>query len=240
MDARRHLSVALFPALLFLAFPTSQAVAQGLTGALAGTVKDQQGGVLPGASVRIASPALMGGEQRATTNDKGQWRFHVLPPGQYTLIVDRAPAFTIYRVESVTIGAGETRDISVVLQVASVTQSVDVEADAGINSRGSGLETRFGPDYIRTVPTRRFSMFDLIRSSPGVSPTSPASGTVNTVSVFGSAVNENAFLIDGTNFTCPCQGVSRAEPIVDVIQEMHVPWVRQWSTATSRVVCSMS
>jgi hypothetical protein len=30
------------------------------------------------------------------------------------------------------------------------------------------------------------------------------------------------FLIDGTNFTCPCQGVSRAEPIVDVIQELHV------------------
>jgi hypothetical protein len=30
------------------------------------------------------------------------------------------------------------------------------------------------------------------------------------------------FLIDGTNFTCPCQGVSRSEPIVDVIQELHV------------------
>jgi outer membrane cobalamin receptor len=65
-------------------------------------------------------------------------------------------------------------------------------------------------------------MFDLIRSTPGVSPTSPGSGTVNTVSVFGSAVNENTFLIDGTNFTCPCQGVSRSEPIVDVIQELHV------------------
>jgi hypothetical protein len=35
-----------------------------------------------------------------------------------------------------------------------------------------------------------------------------ASGTVNTVSAFGSGVNENLFLIDGTNFTCPCQGVS--------------------------------
>src|SRR4029453_14641691 len=71
------------------------------------------------------------------------------------------------------------------------------------------------------VPTRRFSMFDFIRSTPGVSPTSPSSGTVNTVSVFGSAVNENMFLIDGPSFTCPCQGVSRAEPIVDVIQELH-------------------
>ena len=65
-------------------------------------------------------------------------------------------------------------------------------------------------------------MFDLIKAAPGVSPTSPASGTVNTVSAFGSGVNENAFLIDGTNFTCPCQGVSRAEPGVDVIQEVQV------------------
>ena len=55
-----------------------------------------------------------------------------------------------------------------------------------------------------------------------MSPTSASSGTVNTVSVFGSAVNENLFLIDGTNFTCPCQGVSRAEPSVDVIKEVQV------------------
>ena len=41
-------------------------------------------------------------------------------------------------------------------------------------------------------------------------------------SSFGSAVNENAFLIDGTNFTCPCSGVSRAEPSVDVVQDVHV------------------
>ena len=55
-----------------------------------------------------------------------------------------------------------------------------------------------------------------------MSPTSPSSGTVNTVSAFGSGGNENLFLIDGTNFTCPCAGVSRAEPSVDVIQEVQV------------------
>jgi TonB dependent receptor len=91
-----------------------------------------------------------------------------------------------------------------------------------MNPRTSGMESRFGPEFIRFVPTRRYSMFSLINNTPGVSPTSPASGAINTVSVFGSAVNENAFLIDGTNFTCPCQGVSRAEPIMDVIQELHV------------------
>ena len=41
-------------------------------------------------------------------------------------------------------------------------------------------------------------------------------------SAFGSGGNENLFLIDGTNFTCPCAGVARAEPSVDVIQEVQV------------------
>ena len=42
------------------------------------------------------------------------------------------------------------------------------------------------------------------------------------VSAFGSGTNENQFLIDGTNFTCPCNGVARAEPGVDFIQEVQV------------------
>jgi hypothetical protein len=45
---------------------------------------------------------------------------------------------------------------------------------------------------------------------------------VNTVAAFGSGGNENLFLIDGTNFTCPCAGVSRAEPSIDIIQEVQV------------------
>ena len=42
------------------------------------------------------------------------------------------------------------------------------------------------------------------------------------VSAFGSGTNENQFLIDGTNFTCPCNGIARAEPGIDFIQEVQV------------------
>ena len=185
-------------------------------------MKDEQGGILAGATVTLASPAQMGGEQRTITNDKGQWRFPVLAPGVYVLVVEMAPGFAAYREEGISIGAGAAIERPVVLKLASVAQSVTVTAGSSVESRSSGLETRFGPDYLATIPTRRFSMFDAIRSAPGMSPTSPSSGTVNTVSSFGSGVNENAFLIDGTTFTCPCSGVSRAEPSVDVIQEVHV------------------
>src|SRR5689334_20196023 len=213
-----------FLAAALLTCTTLPAVArgQGLTGALVGTVRDSSGGVLPGALVYVASPALVGGERRTTTSDRGQWRLQFLPPGKYMLTVELAPRFAVHREEAISVGGGETVVRDAVLTPAGIAESVTVRPSSDLNPRATGVETRFGPDFIRSVPTRRYSMFSLINNTPGVSPTSPASGSINTVSVFGSAVNENTFLIDGTNFTCPCQGVSRAEPIMDVIQELHV------------------
>jgi TonB dependent receptor/Carboxypeptidase regulatory-like domain len=198
------------------------ATAQGLTGTLIGTVRDEQGAVVPGGQIRVISPALIGGPRDMTTNEAGQFRFPNLTPGSYTLDIERQ-GFASYHEEDISIGASATLERTVVLKVAGLAESIVVEGSGSrVEARDSGFETRFGPEYLRTIPTRRFSMFDLIRAAPGVSPTSPASGTVNTVSAFGSGVSENLFLIDGTNFTCPCQGVSRAEPSVDVIQEVQI------------------
>jgi carboxypeptidase family protein len=207
---------------LLVLLPASGALAQGLSGALIGTVKDEQGGVLQGALVHVTSPALIGGVLTTTTNEKGQLRFPVLAPGTYALAIELPPKFSAYREENITIGAGATLERTVVLGLAGIAQTIVVQGTSRIEARSSGFETRFGQEYLRTIPTRRFSMFDMIRAAPGVSPTSPASGVNNTVSSFGSGVNENLFLIDGTNFTCPCAGVSRAEPGVDVVQEVQV------------------
>ena len=166
--------------------------AQGLSWALIGSVKDEQGGALQGALVHVTSPALIGGMLTATTNEKGQLRFPVLAPGTYALTVELPPKFAPYREENITIGAGATLERTVVLALAGVAETVVVEGTSRIEARSSGFETRFGQDYLKTIPTRRFSMFDMIRAAPGVSPTSPSSGTVNTVSAFGSGVNENA------------------------------------------------
>jgi hypothetical protein len=198
------------------------AAAQGLTGALLGTVIDEQGAVLPGARVRLSSPALIGGPVTMATNERGQLRFPVLWPGAYTIDIDLS-GFAPLHEEGIEIGAGATLSRTVILKVAGVADSIVVEgAGSRIDARGTGVETRIGSDYLRAIPSRRYSMFDGIRAAPGVSPTSPTSGTVNTVAAFGSGGNENLFLIDGTNFTCPCSGVARAEPSVDVIQEIQV------------------
>jgi hypothetical protein len=198
------------------------AAAQGLTGTLIGTVRDEQGATVPGGQVRITSEALIGGPRTVPTSEGGQFRFPNLTPGSYTLDIE-TPGFASYHEQGIRIGAAATLERTVVLKVAGVAESIVVEAAGSrIEARDSGYETRFGADYLREIPTRRYSMFDFIRAAPGVSPTSPTSGITNTVSSFGSGVSENMFLIDGTNFTCPCQGVSRAEPSVDVIHEVQI------------------
>jgi hypothetical protein len=201
------------------------AAGQGLTGALIGTVSDEQGAALAGALVRITSPALIGGEVTTTTNEWGQLRFPSLPSGQYVLSIE-LPGFRSYREAEIRIVAGGTIDRPTVLTLAGLAESIVVEGRGSrIDARNPGFATRFGPEDLRAIPTRRASMYDFIRAAPGVSPTSPGSGGTSqtmTVSAFGSGTNENQFLIDGTNFTCPCNGVARSEPGVDFIQEIQV------------------
>lgn len=193
-----------------------------MAGTLIGTVKDAQGGVIPGAAVRVSSPALIGGPSTMTTNEKGQLRFPALPPGSYMLDIEM-PGFATYHERDISIGAGATIERTAVLNVSGVAESVVVEgAGSRLEARGSGFGTRFGPQEIKAIPTRRSSMFDFIGAAPGISATSPGTGGNSLVSAFGSGANENTFLIDGTNFTSTANGVARAEPGVDFIREIHV------------------
>ena len=102
------------------------AVAQDVTGTLMGTVRDGQGGVLRGATVRVNSTALIGGPQAVTTNELGRLRFPALPPGSYTLDVE-ASGFGPYHEENIRIGVGATIERTVVLKLASIAESLVVQ-----------------------------------------------------------------------------------------------------------------
>ena len=174
------------------------AAAQGLTGALIGTVKDAQHAVLPGAVVRVSSPALIGGALTLITNERGQMRFAVLPPGLYMLDIELA-GFTAFHEEGIAIGAGATVERTAVVQLGNLATSVVVEGiGSRIDARNPGFGTRAGPEDIKTIPMRRSSLFDLIRTAPGISPTSQGASS-SLVSAFGSGANENIFLLDGTS-----------------------------------------
>jgi Carboxypeptidase regulatory-like domain len=120
------------------------ALAQGLTGALIGTVSDQQGAAIAGALVRITSPALIGGSLATTTNERGQLRFPSLPPGAYVLEVE-LQGFGDYREADIRLGGGATIERSPILTPAGVAETIVVDgAGARIDTRTPRFATRFG------------------------------------------------------------------------------------------------
>ena len=56
-----------------------------LTGYLAGVVIDEDGVPIPGVTIEISNPALMGIRVEVTT-DKGSYRFSGLQPGAYKTV----------------------------------------------------------------------------------------------------------------------------------------------------------
>ena len=169
---------------------------------------------------------LAGADWRAGDADHERERATALPgaaSGTCTCSTSSSRDSRTYHEEDIRIGAGATIERTAVLNVAGLAESVVVEgAGSRIEARDPGFGTRFGPEDLKAIPTRRVEHVRLHQGRPGVSPTSPGSGTATTVSAFGSGTNENQFLIDGTNFTCPCNGIARAEPGVDFIQEVQV------------------
>jgi hypothetical protein len=65
------------------------AFAQGATGTLTGTVVDDTGAALPGATVN-ATEANTGTVRTAVSNEAGLFRMAALNPGRYTLTVELA------------------------------------------------------------------------------------------------------------------------------------------------------
>src|SRR5262249_54003550 len=100
---RRSTGVPAFLALAF-AITALPAAAQQTTGQIQGTVSDESGAGLPGATVTIRG-AGVAGAPTAVTTDTGSYRFPLLPPGTYDLEYT-LQGFSSLRREAVPVSVG--------------------------------------------------------------------------------------------------------------------------------------
>src|SRR3954468_1821662 len=105
-------------------FLSPAAYAQIGQGRLAGTVTDSQGAVMPGVTVTVTSPALIGA-QTTVTEANGRYLFPSLPSGTYKLAFDLSGFQKVNR-ENINVATGQTISADVQLQVASLAESVTV------------------------------------------------------------------------------------------------------------------
>src|SRR5690348_14827020 len=105
------------------------AIAQEITGNIAGTVKDPQGAVVPNATVTITNTDKNAVIRTVKTGAGGEFAAPLLPVGHYSFTVE-APGFQKYEQTGITLNLADHLTFFPSLQVGSSTQTVSVEANA--------------------------------------------------------------------------------------------------------------
>src|SRR5262245_49214056 len=95
---------------------------------VSGVVQDGTGGVLPGADVTLTSVGT-GLERRAVTNEAGLYTFPNVPVGEYRVKASLSGFNTVTKT-GVTLSAGVNIKVDVQLSVGSLSESVQVKAEA--------------------------------------------------------------------------------------------------------------
>jgi hypothetical protein len=104
-----------------------RASAQAVTGTISGTVTDQQGSVIPGATITIINEAT-NDSRTAVSDGRGEFQVTNLQPGSYTAKVELASFRTLER-RNVRLSAAERLSIgTLALEVGNLGETVTVEA----------------------------------------------------------------------------------------------------------------
>src|SRR5689334_15569327 len=117
------------PGLLFLVVFSGTAVwAQSTAGTIVGTVHDSQSAVIHRARVTASNPAN-GSEIKVVTDDSGSYTLYPVPPGLYQVEIE-APGFQTKTISGVRVDLDSRVRVDAQLNLASMSQSVTVEAIA--------------------------------------------------------------------------------------------------------------
>ena len=125
---RRSLTTVI--ALAALALAPGAALAQ-TNSQLTGEVTDNTGGILPGVTVEVSSPALIGGSRVAITDGSGRYLLVDLRPGVYNLNFT-LPGFSTVVVEQQVVPAGFSVTVDAELSVGALEETVTVSGEAPV------------------------------------------------------------------------------------------------------------
>lgn len=170
---------------------------QATSGNITGTVYDQTGATIPGASV-IAHNTATGVDSTTTSTSAGDYRFENLPVGTYTLTVT-APGFSKAEIGNINVQLNQTVTTNVKLNVGQSTTSVQVtESAVAIDTTTAQIQNTFETKQITDLPITATGsgVLNLSLLAPGVA-TSGAVGAGTGPSVGGQRPRNNNFTVEG-------------------------------------------
>ncbi len=199
MTVRDFLATAVLT-LLLSAVSTAPAAAQGV-GAIGGTITDQSGAVMPGASITLLNPlGSIGGNQAAVTDERGAFQFIRLVPGTYNVRAE-LQGFRPTTQDGVVVNADATARVDLKLQIGALEEGITVSGASPLLDTTTALrQTVLTREALNALPNR-MDVWSIAKVIPGVvlgklDVGGSESFLQSSATVHGSS-NENGFLIDG-------------------------------------------
>jgi len=168
------------------------AAAQITTGTITGTVVDNQGGVIPGATVVLISESRNTKSAPGVTNETGTYVFANVTPDVYTVEVTMDNFKTVKRAGVRLSGGDRIAVPSLTLEAGGVAETVNVTAEA-LLVQSQSAERSYAVDsvQIENLPVNRQNFTSLIQFAPGVI----SGGSTDFVRLGGQS--QNNLMMDG-------------------------------------------
>ncbi|MBZ5537871.1 MAG: carboxypeptidase-like regulatory domain-containing protein [Acidobacteriia bacterium] len=165
MELKTLLTIAV--AVLFGVTPFNVWAQSAGTGALAGTVLDSSGAVVPDAKVMATNNGT--GESRTTVSGpEGTFRLQLLPPGLYGLRVEKS-GFKTIQLSNIAVSVTEVAQVRVRLDVGAITERIEVSATEQLVQTESSAQGRIVSEQALTdlpLVTRNYTQ--ILGLSPGI------------------------------------------------------------------------
>jgi hypothetical protein len=166
--------------------------------------------VLPSVLIVLHGPITKETESDA----KGAFAVDAIPPGTYQI---EANAPGLYAALAVEVTAGTSSTVSVEMNVAAVTSTVDVTASVGPVAEESAQQNNVTQSVVEKAPNQEEKVESLLPLVPGV-----VRGPDGRINMKGAQATQAGWLVNSANVTDPATGGQAINLPIDVVSSVQV------------------
>jgi hypothetical protein len=219
------ITVGMFLGCLCISRP---AWSQQTTAAITGTVVDDGGAAINGASV-TATDTERGTKYTATTNDSGIFNMSRVPIGNYQVKTE-APGFQSAVQNGLTLVLNQTARIDFKMHVGTVTTTAQVTSEAPqLQSETTQVSTLIDSKTVTDIPLATRNYVELTLLAPGsIHPDASSFNNGDNVAngarpfINGNREQSNNFILDGMDNNQTSDNLLAFTPSPDAIQEFNL------------------
>jgi hypothetical protein len=193
MNLKRFIAVLL---MMFFAAAINLSSQTLTTGDITGSVTDPSGAIVPNAPVS-AKNTETGAEVNTATGSSGAYRFTLLKPGNYLVVVQMAGFAKVEQMVAVNVGQASVANVS--LSIKKGEQTVEVTAAVPVIGTNSSVNTSFSEQEVHNLPSAGGDITNIADTAPGVVVNNITGGGYGNFTVNGMPATSNLFTVNGEN-----------------------------------------